>query len=79
MRFTSTVYKQLVVHELDVIFVNGEAEVTDDATAGALRELPADHSVCGRHGPHPPGEPSQANMEYPASPVLFASSTSGGQ
>ncbi|ANZ35949.1 hypothetical protein BBK82_07500 [Lentzea guizhouensis] len=45
MRFTSSVYKELVVHDLGVTFVDGEAEVSDKATADALRALPADLGV----------------------------------
>ena len=45
MRFTSSVYKELVVHDLGVTFVDGEAEVADKATADALRGLPADLGV----------------------------------
>ena len=45
MRFTSIVYKELVVHDLGVTFVDGEAEVSDKATADALRGLPAELDV----------------------------------
>ncbi|KJK50425.1 hypothetical protein UK23_10510 [Lentzea aerocolonigenes] len=45
MRFTSSVYKELVVHDLGVTFIDGEAEVTDKATADALRGLPAELGV----------------------------------
>ncbi len=45
MKFTSSVYKELVVHDLGVTFVDGEAEVTDKATADALRGLPAELGV----------------------------------
>ncbi|PWK83193.1 hypothetical protein C8D88_11178 [Lentzea atacamensis] len=45
MRFTSSVYKELVVHDLGVTFRDGEAEVTDKATADALRGLPAELGV----------------------------------
>jgi hypothetical protein len=45
VRFTSSIYRQLVVHDIGVTFVDGEAEVTDKATADALRALPADFGV----------------------------------
>ncbi|GHH59671.1 hypothetical protein [Lentzea cavernae] len=45
MKFTSSVYKELVVHDLDVTFHDGEAEITDKATADALRGLPAELGV----------------------------------
>ncbi|MDX8054807.1 hypothetical protein SK571_36020 [Lentzea sp. BCCO 10_0798] len=45
MRFTSSVYKKLVVHDLGVTFVDGEAEVSDKATADALRGLPPELGV----------------------------------
>ncbi|MEV4312998.1 hypothetical protein [Actinocrispum sp. NPDC049592] len=45
MKFTSTRYPQLVVHDLEVTFVDGEAEVTDKATIEALRGLPPDVGV----------------------------------
>lgn len=45
MKFTSSVYKELVVHDLGVTFVNGEAEIADKATADALRALPAELGV----------------------------------
>ena len=45
MRFTSSIYKELVVHDLGVTFVDGEAEVSDKATADALRGLPAELGV----------------------------------
>ncbi len=45
VRFTSSVYKELVVHDLGVTFVDGEAEVSDKATADALRGLPAELGV----------------------------------
>ncbi|SDL01181.1 hypothetical protein SAMN04488074_108242 [Lentzea albidocapillata subsp. violacea] len=55
MRFTSSVYKQLVVHDLGVTFVDGEAEVTDKATADLLRGLPAELGVRAVGG-RPPRE-----------------------
>ncbi|GGN29027.1 hypothetical protein GCM10011609_85770 [Lentzea pudingi] len=45
MRFTSSVYKELVVHDLGVTFRDGEAEVSDKATVEALRALPAELGV----------------------------------
>ena len=45
MRFTSSVYKELVVHDLGVTFVDGEAEVSDKPTADALRALPGELGV----------------------------------
>jgi hypothetical protein len=45
VRFTSSVYKELVVHDLGVTFVDGEAEVSDKVTADALRALPAELGV----------------------------------
>lgn len=45
MKFTSTRHPQLIVHDLDVVFVDGEAEVTDKATIEALRGLPAELGV----------------------------------
>lgn len=45
MKFTSSVYEELVVHDLGVTFVDCEAEVTDKATADALRGLPAELGV----------------------------------
>lgn len=35
-KFVSTIYKQLVVHDLGVTFVDGKAEVTDTSTVHAL-------------------------------------------
>jgi hypothetical protein len=45
VRFTSSVYKELVVHDLGVTFRDGEAEVSDKATADALRGLPTELGV----------------------------------
>ncbi|GAA2658047.1 MULTISPECIES: hypothetical protein [Actinosynnema] len=53
MKFTSTRYRQLVVHDLGVSFVDGEAEVTDKATAEALRGLPAELGVRAAGGRPP--------------------------
>lgn len=53
MRFTSNIYKQLVVHDLGVTFVDGEAEVIDKATMDALRALPADFGVRAAGGRPP--------------------------
>jgi hypothetical protein len=51
VKFTSTRYKQLVIHDLGVTFVDGGAEVTDKTTIEALRGLPAElgvHAIGGR-------------------------------
>jgi hypothetical protein len=45
VKFTSTRYPQLVVHDLGVTFVDGEAEVTDKTVIDALRDLPAEIGV----------------------------------
>ncbi|MFT7836925.1 hypothetical protein Q5530_12315 [Saccharothrix sp. BKS2] len=45
MKFASSRYKQLVIHDLGVIFTDGEAEVTDKTTIEALRTLPAELGV----------------------------------
>lgn len=45
MKFTNSVYKELVVHDLGVTFVDGEAEVSDKASADALRGLAAELGV----------------------------------
>ena len=45
MKFTSSKHPQLVVHDLNVVFVDGEAEVTDKTTIEALRGLPAELGV----------------------------------
>jgi hypothetical protein len=45
MKFTSTRHAELVVHDLGVTFVDGEAEVTDKTTIEALRGLPAELGV----------------------------------
>ncbi|MFC0434564.1 hypothetical protein [Kutzneria buriramensis] len=45
MKFTSTRHPELIVHDLGVVFVDGEAEVTDKATIEALRGLPAELGV----------------------------------
>ncbi|GAA1292040.1 hypothetical protein [Saccharothrix xinjiangensis] len=58
MKFTSIRYKQLVIHDLDVRFTDGEAEVTDKTTIEALRGLPAELGVRASGG-RPPKEPAQ--------------------
>ncbi len=45
MKFTSSVYAELVVHDLGVVFLDGEADVSDKPTIDALRALPADLGV----------------------------------
>ncbi len=45
MKFTSTRHPELIVHDLGVTFVDGEAEVTDKATIEALRGLPSELGV----------------------------------
>jgi hypothetical protein len=45
MKFTSTKYPKVVVHDLGVTFVDGEAEVTDKATADALKALPPEFGL----------------------------------
>ncbi|ONI86929.1 hypothetical protein ALI144C_09750 [Actinosynnema sp. ALI-1.44] len=45
MKFTSSRYPQLVVHDLDVTFVDGEADVTTKPTIDALKALPAEMGV----------------------------------
>jgi hypothetical protein len=45
LKFISSTYPQLVVHDLGVTFVDGEAEVTDKNTIEALRGLPTDVGV----------------------------------
>lgn len=59
MKFTSTRHPQLVVHDLGVIFVDGEAEVTDKSTMDALRAMPAELGVRAAGG-RPPKDPTQA-------------------
>ncbi|NUT47330.1 MAG: hypothetical protein HOV94_08460 [Saccharothrix sp.] len=53
MKFTSTRYKQLVIHDLGVTFTDGEAEVTDKATIETLRGLPAELGVRATGGRPP--------------------------
>jgi hypothetical protein len=45
VKFTSTRHPELIVHDLGVVFVDGETEVTDKATIEALRGLPAELGV----------------------------------
>ncbi|NKE63881.1 hypothetical protein FXN61_47170 [Lentzea sp. PSKA42] len=59
MKFISTIYKQLVVHDLGVTFIDGEVEVTDKSTVDALRELPSELGVRAAGG-RPPKEPRQS-------------------
>ncbi|XVV05335.1 hypothetical protein ACQPW3_08065 [Actinosynnema sp. CA-248983] len=56
MKFTSSRYKQLVIHDLGVTFTDGEAEVTDKDTIEALRGLPAELGVRAAGG-RPPRNP----------------------
>lgn len=58
MKFTSIRYKQLVIHDLAVRFVDGEVEVTDKTTIEALRGLPTELGVRASGG-RPPKEPAQ--------------------
>ncbi|WP_328611776.1 hypothetical protein OG943_22540 [Amycolatopsis sp. NBC_00345] len=53
MKFTSTKYPHLTVHDLGVTFADGEAEVTDKATADALKQLPAELGVRAAGGRPP--------------------------
>jgi hypothetical protein len=53
MRFTSTKYPQLVVYDLGITFVDGEADVMDKEVAAALKGLPHElgvRAVGGRPG-----------------------------
>jgi hypothetical protein len=45
VKFTSAKHRELVVHDLGVVFVDGEAEVTDKAAIEALRGLPTELGV----------------------------------
>lgn len=58
MKFVSTIYKQLTVHDLGVAFIDSEAEVTDKSTMDALRGMPAELGVRAAGG-RPPKEPTQ--------------------
>ncbi|MER5262255.1 hypothetical protein ABTZ99_09270 [Actinosynnema sp. NPDC002837] len=61
MKFTSTRYQQLVIHDLGVRFTDGEGEVTDKDTIEALRGLPAElgvRPVGGRPPKTAPATPS---------------------
>lgn len=53
MKFTSSIYPELVVHDLDVTFIDGEADVSDKATADALKALPAELGVRATGGRPP--------------------------
>ncbi|MER6665723.1 hypothetical protein ABT256_14365 [Amycolatopsis japonica] len=53
MKFTSTKYPELVVHDLGVTFVDGEAEISDKATADALKQLPTEIGVRSAGGRPP--------------------------
>jgi hypothetical protein len=55
VKFTCSEHPQLVVHDLGVTFVDGEAEVTDKATIEALRGLPSELGVRAAGG-RPPRE-----------------------
>jgi len=57
MKFTSTKYSALTVHDLGVTFVDGEAEVTDKATADALKKLPPEVGVRAAGGRPPKDDP----------------------
>lgn len=57
MKFTSTRYPQLLVHDLNVSFVDGEVEVTNKDTIDALRKLPPDLGVRATGG-RPPTAPN---------------------
>jgi hypothetical protein len=57
MKFVCTQHPQLVVHDLGVTFVDGEAEVTDKASIEALRGLPSVLGVRAAGG-RPSKEPS---------------------
>ena len=59
MKFTSTRYEQLVVHDLGVTFIDGEAEVSDKTAIEALRRLPAELGVRATGG-RPPKDPTQS-------------------
>jgi hypothetical protein len=58
VKFTCSEHPQLVVHDLGVTFVDGEAEVTDKATIEALRGLPSELGVRAAGG-RPPREPDK--------------------
>jgi hypothetical protein len=45
VKFASARHPELVVYDLGVVFVDGEAEVTDKATIEALRALPSELGV----------------------------------
>lgn len=53
MKFVSARYRQLIVHDLNVRFVDGEAEVIDKATVEALRRLPTELGVRAAGGRPP--------------------------
>ncbi|WP_206794002.1 hypothetical protein [Amycolatopsis sp. MtRt-6] len=57
MKFTSTKYPQLVVHDLGVTFVDGEAEVNNKAAVDALKALPPELGVRAAGG-RPPKDPA---------------------
>ncbi|ONI92469.1 hypothetical protein ALI22I_03450 [Saccharothrix sp. ALI-22-I] len=60
MKFTSTRYPQLVVHDLGVTFVDGEVDIRDKNTIEALRELPPALGVRAAGG-RPPSSTSAKN------------------
>ncbi|MFD8494260.1 hypothetical protein [Amycolatopsis sp. NPDC059657] len=53
MKFLSTRYPQLTVHDLGVTFVDGEADVVDKATVDVLKQLPAELGVRAAGGRPP--------------------------
>jgi hypothetical protein len=55
VKFTSSHYKELVIHDLGVRFTDGEAEVTDKDTIEAMRSLPSELGVRAAGG-RPPNE-----------------------
>jgi hypothetical protein len=57
VKFVSTIYKQLIVHDLGVRFIDGEAEVTDKSTMDALRAMPAELGVRAAGGRPPKDQP----------------------
>jgi hypothetical protein len=63
VKFTSTTYPELVVHDLNVTFVDGEADVTDKATIEALKTLPPEMDVRAAGGR--PSTPEAAKTSKP--------------
>lgn len=60
MKFTSSTYPQLVVHDLGVTFVDGEAEVGDKTVIEGLRSLPAEMGVRAAGGRPPKETPANS-------------------